>query len=174
MSRLKHSRALIAGLALVATTILAADARAFGLSGIGGKLGFLDPEGGDGTVTLGAHLEFERPDSRVHIQPGVLWWSVDQVRDINANLDLSYHFLPEGRTTPYLGAGLGVHQYDFDLEDADLPDSVDDSDTDLGLNLFGGLRMPGEGTRFFAEGRYAVTSRSQFSVLGGVTFHWDR
>ena len=45
------------------------------------------------------------------------------------------------------------------------------SNTEVGLNLFGGLRMPGPYSHYFVEGRYTASDISQFSVLGGVTFH---
>lgn len=144
--------------ALVAALIIApASSFAFGLSGAGGKLGIVNPDGGDNTVTFGGHLEFEEPGSRWHLLPSVMYWSEGGVSDLNPNFDVYYHFDPEATVTPYLGAGVGLHM-------------IDDN-TDLGANLFGGLRIPMQASHLFVEGRYAATDVSHFGILGGVTFH---
>jgi len=47
--------------ALLAVALLAAgpgSAHAFGLTGIGGRVGSVDPDGRDGTLAGGAHLDF--------------------------------------------------------------------------------------------------------------------
>ena len=91
-----------------------------------------------------------------------MYWKVNGVSDVNPNVDLYYHFVPEGLITPYLGGGLGLNMYDRERRS---------SNTEVGLNLFGGLRMPGPYSHYFVEGRYTASDISQFSVLGGVTFH---
>jgi opacity protein-like surface antigen len=84
------------------------------------------------------------------------------VRDLSPNLDLTYHFDREGRVTPYVGGGLGLHFVDDDRGDR--------SGTSLGLNLVGGLRFPTAAHRYFLEGRYTASDISQFALMGGVTF----
>lgn len=155
-------RKLVAGaLALFGLGILAPTAYGFDLTGGGGKVGVVSPEGGmDDAASFSGHLEFEQPRSRVHIVPGVAYWSEDGVRDVNPNLDVYYHFLPEGRVTPYVGAGMGLHAYDYDSGD---------NDTDVGANLIGGLRVPAQSSHFFMEGRYVASDISQFGIAGGVT-----
>lgn len=162
--RFARAGALAATLFLVGAVFAVPRASAFGLTGIGGKLGYVDPESSDGALTLGAHMEFEQRGSRVHLLPSLMWWDTDGVTDLNPNMDVYYHFNPEGRTTPYLGAGMGLHSYDFE--------GTRDGDTDLGMNLFGGLRIPSDRMHFFLEGRYVVSDLNQVSVLGGATFHW--
>ncbi len=90
------------------------------------------------------------------------YWKVDGVRDLSPNLDLYYHFNPEGRMTPYLGGGLGLNFVHNVRRDA--------GSTDLGMNLVGGLRFPGTATHYFLEGRVTASSVSQAMVMGGVTF----
>ena len=139
-----------------------AAARAFTLSGFGGKLGYSTPENLDGTAMIGAHMELEQSGTRLHLIPNLMCWKVNGVSDVNPNVDLYYHFVPEGLITPYLGGGLGLNMYDRERRS---------SNTEVGLNLFGGLRMPGPYSHYFVEGRYTASDISQFSVLGGVTFH---
>jgi hypothetical protein len=150
---------LLCALALMAT----APAHAFGLSGFGGKLGYLRAEDLGGTATFGGHLEFERSGSRFHLQPSVMYWKEDGISDLSVNGDVYYHFASEGQVTPYLGAGLGANIFDNEF--------TDQSDTELGANLFGGMRMPALGNHyFFMEARLTASEIGQFSVLGGMTF----
>ena len=153
-------------LALLALATWTSGAHAFGLSGIGGRLGTLDPEGRDGSLAAGAHLEFEQAGSRVHMTPGFLYWSNDGLSDFNPNLDLSYHFSPAGRVNPYVGAGAALHFYSND--------GPGDPGTDTGANFFAGVLFPTPSSRFFIEGRYAATDRSQSSLFGGITLPFGR
>jgi opacity protein-like surface antigen len=138
-------------------------ASAFGLTGLGGKLGFMAPENLDGTMVVGGHLEFEQHGSRVHLVPGLMYWKSNNVSDLAANADLYYHFSPEGVITPYVGAGLGLNFLSNERSS--------DSTTKLGANLFGGLRIPAANLHYFFEGRYTASDLSQFALLAGVTFH---
>lgn len=157
----------LVALSAVALAPLASTAWAFGVSGIGAKAGIVDPESGiDITLQVGGFVELEQPGSRVHLLPSVFYWSSDNFSDVNPTFDVYYHFRPEGQVTPYVGGGLGVHFVHVD--------GIDESETDLGADLIGGVRFPGERMHFFLEGRYAATDISQVSALGGVTFHLAR
>lgn len=138
-------------------------AGAFDLTGFGGKLGYLAPESHDGTLAVGAHVEFEKPGSRVHLLPNLMYWKAGDLSDLSANADLYYHFVSEGQVTPYVGAGLGVNFFSDDRSNQ--------SDTKLGLNLIGGFRIPAPAVHYFLEGRYTASDISQFALLGGITFH---
>lgn len=138
-------------------------AGAFGLTGLGGKLGYMSPENRDGALAVGAHMEFEQMGSRVHLVPNVMYWKAGDLSDLSANADLYYHFASEGHVTPYAGAGLGVNFFS--------DDGSNRSDTKLGLNLIGGLRIPAPAVHYFLEGRYTAGTISQFGLLGGITFH---
>ena len=156
-SRMKFFAALAAVLLLAG----AGSAHAFGLTGIGGRIGAMDPDGGDGTLAGAAHLDFEESGSRVHLQPNVFLWGEGGLNDVNPNLDGFYHFNPAGRVSPYVGAGVGVHFYNSD--------GPGDPGTDLGVNLLAGVLFPSGRTSFFAEGRYVASDRSQLGLYGGVT-----
>ena len=139
-----------------------AQAQGWGFSGFGGKIGYASPEDLEGTLQLGAHVEFERSGSRFHIMPNLLYWNENDVSNVNPNVDVYYHFNSE-MITPYVGGGLGVHFVN--------DDRIDVSDTNLGLNLIGGFRIPTSYSHYFIEGRYAASDISQFSLLGGITLH---
>lgn len=143
----------------------ASSAGAFGLTGIGGTLGHVTPENLDGTMTIGAHLEFEQSGSRLHFVPSLMYWNANDISDLSTNADLYYHFLPQGLMTPYVGAGLGINVFGNERSDQ--------SDTKLGANLFGGIRLPADRFHYFFEGRYTASEISQFAVLGGLTFRWS-
>jgi opacity protein-like surface antigen len=138
-------------------------ASAFDLTGFGGKLGYMSPENRDAALAVGAHMEFERIGTRVHLLPNVMYWKAGDLSDLSANADLYYHFASEGQLTPYVGAGLGVNFFSDDRSNQ--------SDTKVGLNLIGGFRIPAPAVHYFLEGRYTASDISQFGLLGGITFH---
>ena len=160
-NRTKRSIATAACLTFLATAVGVGSAAAYGLSGIGGRMGSLDPDGWNDGLAVGAHLEFEQPDTRVHLQPGFIYWSNDGLSDFNPNFDLYYHFGPAGTISPYVGGGAAIHAYSYD--------GPGGPGTDLGANFFAGVRFPSRTADFFVEGRYAATDRSQASIMGGVT-----
>ena len=153
---------VLVGALLLLISAVNGPVHAYGLTGAGGSLGYSTPSDFDGTAIAGAHAEFEQSGTRIYLLPNMMFWDVDHVRDLNPNLDLTYHFDREGRVTPYVGGGLGLHFVDDDRGDR--------SGTSLGLNLVGGLRFPTAAHRYFLEGRYTASDISQFALMGGVTF----
>src|SRR6267378_2912885 len=83
--------------ALMVLVLAPTSAGAFGLSGIG------------------AHFELEQSGTRLHLQPGVMYWSSGGIHDFNPNFDVMYHFNPASRVSPYVGGGVGGHFYSIDL-----------------------------------------------------------
>lgn len=152
----------IVGALAVAGALMANEAHAFGLGGGGFRLGYLDPESSDGGILVGGHLEFEKKDSYFHIRPNVAYWSGDPLSGWNVNLDGLYHFGPQSKTVPYLGAGIGASIVSVD--------EVDESSTDLGVNLFGGAMFPAGKNQLFAEARYTLSEVNQASLALGITF----
>lgn len=161
----------LTALSLCGLALTAAPARAegFTFSGIGGRIGPTWPEDSDDTALAAVfHLEFMQPGTHWHISPEFRYWKEGVFRDANPNLNAYYHFAPAGRVSPYLGAGLGVHFYDVDVQGVD-------GETDLSGNLLGGVLFPvGDMTHFFAEARYAITDLAQFDVLAGFTVMLNR
>ena len=159
-------RLIVPLIVLIPSLMLACASRpaeAFRLSGGGASLGYTNPEDLDGTLDVGGHVEFEQAGTRVHLIPGVRFWKVNGTRDVDLNGDLYYHFNPEGLTTPYLGAGFGLHMIHVDRSD--------ESSTSLGPNLFGGVRFPARAGHSFVEARVALSEVSQFAIRGGMTWH---
>ena len=153
-------------LATLVCTLLAglAPASSFALdfAGAGARIGYVDPEGSDGGIGLGGHLEFEAPNSYWHFRPNLLYWNADPVSGVNVNLDVFYHFGPQAKTVPYLGAGVGL-----DMVDVDGPS---DGDTDPAMNFFGGLQFPAsQRATLFVEGRYVLTDVNQAGIFFGFT-----
>ena len=85
--------------------------------------------------------------------------------EINANV--AYQFtLPGSRIGPYAGGGLNIARANTDL--GVLGRS---SDTQVGLNLLGGLRFPSAGRiRPYVEGRFELSGGEQFVLTGGLLF----
>jgi len=125
----------------------------------------IDPEGTEGTMTYGATLDFEKAGTKFHLVPNVMYWSEDEVSDVNPNFDVLYHFSPAGRIGPFAGAGLGMHFYDQE---------VAESDSDFGVNLFGGLMFPTSLATFTVEGRAVMSDNNQFGIITGATFNLGR
>lgn len=159
---MKRTHITLLGLFVVLLIVSPGVSHAFDLAGAGGKIGFVDPEGGDGAPAVSAHLEFDQSGTAWHMMPSVMFWDSDRLNGMSANFDMYYHFVHEGEATPYAGAGVGVNHFDFD--------GPGNGSTRLGLNLFGGLRFPARASRLFLEGRYTSARISQISLLGGVTF----
>mgnify|MGYP001606807906 FL=1 len=85
--------------------------------------------------------------------------------EINANV--AYQFtLPGSRIGPYVGGGLNIARASVDL-----PVLGKSSDTQVGLNLLGGLRFPSAGRiRPYVEGRFELSGGEQFVLTGGLLF----
>lgn len=153
-------------LALLTLAAWTSPAASHDLRGVGGSLGSLDPERWNDGLALGAHLEFDDAESRVQLRPGFIYWSNDGLSDFNPNFDVAYQFGPAGAVSPYVGAGAGIHVYSYDGPGNPGPDP--------GANFIGGVLFPSGSTRFFIEGRYAASERSQASIMGGVTLPLSR
>jgi hypothetical protein len=154
--------AMFAAALLVLLSAFPTSGHAYGFSGAGGKLGFTSPEDHDEAVMVGGHLEFAEPGQRLHLLPNMMYWKANRTSDVNTNMDLYYHFERPGSTTPYVGGGLGLNWFSNDI--------TDHSETDLGANVFGGVRIPAGANHYFVEGRFTASDISQVSLLGGVTF----
>ena len=65
MKSLPIVAALILALACLGT--IHSNAAAYGLSGIGARVGEVNPEGSGNAFEVGGHLEFEQSGSRLHL-----------------------------------------------------------------------------------------------------------
>jgi hypothetical protein len=78
--------------------------------------------------------------------------------DINANLFYHFHLPDSPSVMPYLGGGLNVARL-----------SGNGSTSEVGVNLGGGIRFPGQVTPFL-EFRAVISDADQFVVTGGLLF----
>lgn len=84
-----------------------------------------------------------------------------------ANGNVLYRFdLPVDVAVPYVGGGINVARSDVDAPDA--AEDGDRDDTDLGLNVLGGVEFPLVSFTPFIEIRRAVDGGEQFYFTGGV------
>lgn len=122
-----------------------------GLRGIGGRAGFVFPDGGDGTITLGAVADMGTWTDNLPWEFALTWWNSGEERryfgdkydfsitDIALRSTIAYQFELDKGLYLYPGAGLGVH---FISLNHDYPGGYDDSDTELSLIILGGLQFP--------------------------------
>jgi opacity protein-like surface antigen len=93
----------------------------------------------------------------------------DNVSDFAINANVFYHFQEQRRATPYLGFGVNLNFFTIDVP------GDDESQTELGLNLLGGMLLPvSSGVTAFVEGRYVATELDQIMLLGGMTFSFSQ
>ena len=130
-----------------------------------------DPTGG---FLVGIGAEFAAPFSAgslaLAIRPSAeyVFTDTEGIDFFQVNGDVIARFSGSPSLAPYAGAGLGVAIVSFD----DDVDGGDDSNTELGLNLLGGVEFPGTlgfGTPF-VQLRYSIIDPYEaFSVLGGFS-----
>ncbi len=118
--------------------------------GIGGRL----------MVSLPPHPRFELLGSFDVFFPGedVDYW------EVNGNAVYNFPF-PETLIRPYAGGGLNIAHID-----ANGRGFGHGEDTDLGLNLLGGVKFPLANFTPFAEARVELEGGEQFVLTGGVLF----
>ena len=97
------------------------------------------------------------------IRPSIEYVFVDSdVSFVRFDADLIGRFEATPTVLPYAKAGLTVEVISVDVDGA----NVDNSDTDIGLNLGGGIEF----SRIFVEGAVGVGSISNLRVRAGYRF----
>jgi opacity protein-like surface antigen len=155
-------------------------------------LGYNIEDGFGFLVGIGSEFEapFEAGNLSLSIRPSVEYVFTDDPPDtsvggatitsstsyVQVNGDVIARLTATG-LNPYVGAGLavGIISASADCEGSDVfcagVESADASDTEIGLNVLGGLEFPGAlafGTPF-VQGRLTLIDGSQISLLGGVS-----
>jgi hypothetical protein len=125
----------------------AAAATDVGFKGIGGRLAYVDPEGGwDGTIGFGAVADLGEWIPQLHWDASLLYWSTStdfyygsvSLRDIGLRSSVKYHFV-KGPWEPYAGGGIGIHMYNFSYDNKFGYYFADNSDTQFGIQVLGGV-----------------------------------
>ena len=160
---MSHPRRTMAALLFSVCLLLPAVAQAFtfNVSGFGARLGITNPEDLDTAILVGVHAEMMEQGSSFRLLPGLIYWNGEgDSNGFGGNFDLAYDLGGRGSSMPYVGAGVALSHTDLG----------EDASTDLGANLFGGLRIAGPGATYFVEGRYVAAQVSQVQLAAGATF----
>lgn len=129
--------AVLLGLGLVAAAPVGAGASDLGLEEYGGRLGLsVDPD----QLTLGMYADWGELGTQTHLVTSADLGFGDHVFTFIVNGDVFYRFTnTSGTLVPYAGGGIGIAYYDFDIDvPAGFP-QPDDTTTEVGLNLVGGI-----------------------------------
>lgn len=157
--------ALIAVLVLAIPVIANADPLTkTGWRGWGPRVGVtMDPD----QIHFGAHLDFGNFAEHIRFQPNIEVGIGDDLTIIALNFEAAYRFQSRWDVwTPYAGGGLGLNFVSFDSEGVE-----DDSDTDVGFSVLGGIEKGlKNGHRFFLEGKLGLADSPDFKVTAGWTF----
>jgi opacity protein-like surface antigen len=153
-----------------------------GFEGFGGKIGLIMPDAGDNTIGFGAigDLGSILPSlPPLKAETSLEYWgnSYDyfggssSVSVISINGTAKYYFTSTG-ISPFAGAGLGFiisrASVKFDQPVFGISDSST-SETDIGINLVGGVDIPiGTGMKFVAEGKFSTGGVDLFQITGGI------
>ncbi len=126
----------------------------------------IDPD----QVHVGAHVNAGEIFNDGYFRPNVEIGFGDHGTLIALNPELVYRFDRPSRSRWgfYIGGGLGINIYDWD----DGPrDYRDDTDTELGLNLLGGMsRMRRSGGDVFLELKLGVADSPEAKFTVGLSF----
>jgi hypothetical protein len=192
---MKRVSAALAAIAFC--TLFAANASAqanLSLRGIGLKVGVVNPEDLDAALGLGLVLDLGTLHPNIAFESYAGYWSQTEdmygaeygVRDFSFGAKGKYMFKTSNPTVqPYAGAGLGLHILNAHADTDPVyfggsllypGTSVSETETRIGLDLGGGLRIDrGSQFSFFGEGWFSIVSDvSQFSLMVGAEYMFGR
>lgn len=129
----------------------------------------LDNPFGDG-LSVGLAFELSTQLSSLPLEPAIrpsveyVFVDADDVTFVRANADLIGRLNPVsgGTLLPYAKAGLTLEYVDAEF----IPDGFDSSDTEISLNLGGGVEV----SRFFVEGELGLGGYSDVRLRAGYRF----
>ena len=156
---------------LVPAAAVAAD---MGFKGWGPRVGISsDPD----QIFGGAHFDLGEFTKNLRLQPSVEIGFGDDVLTLTGNAMVAYYFPIESNITPYAGGQITVAFYDFDDNCKGYSSSYyghgacDDSETEIGPGLVGGMEMKlSGGSRFLAEVQIGLGDLPEAKILAGWTF----
>ena len=118
-------------------------------------------------LVLGGQLDLGELAPDLTFAPNLELGFGDNVTTVQLNGDFHYHFLIHNSPwRPYVGAGIGIAFFNFDLGPFG-----DASETDVGANIIGGAIVPTRsGSRFFTELKLGLGDIPDFKLLVGWNF----
>ncbi len=153
-----------------------------GFEGFGGKIGLVIPDGGDNTVGFGA-VGFLGPIlpslTALKAETSLEYWGNSSdflggstsLSVVSANGTAKYYFTSSG-ISPFAGGGIGLvfSRASIEYKEAILGmNGYSDTETDIDLNLVGGVDIPvGIGMKFVAEAKLAIGDADWFQMTGGI------
>jgi opacity protein-like surface antigen len=168
---------MILGLAAIGVTLGPALALAdpetdVGFRGWGPRIGLsVDPD----QVHFGAHIDYGLLSRHVRFQPNVELGFGDHVDLFTLNAEAAYRFSEQWDVwSPYLGGGIGanIRRYDTDFYNNGNNGNRNNSDTELGVNVLGGLEKGlSNGDRFFVEVKFSLNDVPDVKATVGWTFY---
>jgi hypothetical protein len=141
---------------LVLSTLTASPAAADTKLGV--RLGYYTDIG---DPFIGAEL-LARVRPRIYFNPNFEWVFVDGAKYFTLNGDFHYDFPTHSRTYVWAGAGLAVVSFN--------PDGPIEGNTDLGLNLLGGIGLRRAGIIPYFQAKVIVKDGSEFAIAFGIRF----
>jgi hypothetical protein len=152
------------GMALSSAVALAGPDSDIGFRGWGPRVGLsVNPD----QVYFGAHIDYGNFAKHIRFQPNVELGFGDNVKLFTLNAEAAYRFSAQWDVwSPYLGGGLGANIKSVDNS------NNNNSDTDIGLNLLGGIEKGlSNGDRFFIEGKLSLNDVPDVKIAVGWTFY---
>ncbi|MFQ5639330.1 MAG: hypothetical protein ACE5IR_15205 [bacterium] len=142
-------------------------AQNIGLQGAGGRVSFVDPEGGGGgAIGLGGHVHLGEIIPNLVLHPSLEYWSKSGVSAFTINADVRYYFPTEGNIDFFGGGGIALN-----FTSVDLGQFGDANSTDLGLNILGGADFPvAENLVATAEIKFLLSDFHAIKITGGITY----
>ncbi|MFQ5603199.1 MAG: hypothetical protein ACE5HS_08015 [bacterium] len=141
------------------------EAQSIGLTGVGGRLGFVDASRTNGTIILGVHAELGEIIENLALVPSIDYFSKHSVSYLSFNGNVRYYFPSSSHIDFFGGGGLALLR-------VDLPAGLG-SDTSLGLNLLGGADFPVSDNLIATAQLIYNTEGDQIKILGGITYLID-
>lgn len=162
--RFVTERLSVYGMVVLAAAGTAA-AQDFGYRGWGPRVGVsADPD----QAFAGIHIDFGEFARNVRFQPNIEAGLGDDRLLLSFNLEAAYLFPIHQSWMPYAGGGVGVNYVNFD-EPRGL--SGDDDDTDLGINILGGVqRTRANAPDIFLELKIGLSDSPDAKITFGWTF----
>jgi hypothetical protein len=179
------SRHLLPGFGLALVMTMSSPAAAQDQASLSLGAGYVSPSDIDSTFWITANYRF-RVANRFLLEPEVGYWEKGEdvpgvdvsIEDLNFGVNGIFELGRAGGTglRPWAGAGLGLHLVRgvVDLDDGDDDEAFDETDTELGIHLLGGLDFGlSESFDLYAAVRYDfVSDLNQFKAYGGIRYRF--
>jgi opacity protein-like surface antigen len=167
-------------------------AQEIGLKGVGGKIGFIMPDGDiENTIGLGLQADLGQYNENISIAAYLDYWGKDYSLGTNYEWNWSvvsiaaigkYEFEPSGNFTPFAGAGIGLDFASWEskytgptngLGSFAIP-SASASDTDFAIHFVGGATMElSPKIEGIGEVKYTLGGADYFGIYIGVMYKLD-